>query len=720
MERSPAALFSSRRSQLAALIALWVASSFLCSRFLFSSGSLYLDHLRLYSYSYDNLHALNWFGEPAWWFPHNQNGVPGYVYSQLGIVNAGTPLSGLLGGVFWLLGVLGIRVGSLHAIYVVHHFWILPGVLLVAVWLCARQIFRHGLAIVFVLVLTAFSPAMLQNLKDPGFVEITAYGFLFAAAWLRLLRAPTRPSAFWAVVLAAGAAAVSIGFSFLIWNAYFLPLIVIVPLAVYPPARRAGRRLVAAVPRRRWLIAGLVIALCAVPKLVVFHQSRDLVRVNVEDRGYSFDKFRPGNPWQVLLAGVPAVGFGNTSETQYPLGFIVMPTPLFFHSSYLGVLALPLALFGLVFGRPARRLAVFAFAALGYLVILLSANSPLLAPILMPETPLRSVNHYFDIYYGFGGSFLLVFAAGFGLDSFVANPAHRRWLPRLYGGALVASIAVFCWLFPTTITILGSLFGFYVLAAGSLAVALVWLMRARSAAASRQAWLVVLCVAALDISTVAWHYLKANLMALPAAALDEPRPDHVGITSPDANSGADTAFESRALRALVRGGQLDFQRLPAFALFSRARLQSRPTQADIDQVAAAPGPDASLALASNAARIPAIRGFCDATAAPPPQGRIEATRLTYDTLELTSDAAAGALVFLRTPYSPYWRATIDGEPAPLVRALSYFSAIAVPAGRHSVRLAYAPTGVGASLLLAWVLIAGLAGITLVLARRERG
>src|ERR1044071_9912194 len=219
-------MFASRRSQLVALVALWLVSSFLCSHFLFASGSLCLDHLRLYSYSYDNLHALNAFGEPAWWFPHNQTGVPGYVYSQLGVVNAGTPLSALIGGVFWLLGAIDVEIGSLHPIYVVYHFWFLPGVLLVAVWLCARQLFRHGLAVVLVLVLTAFSPAILQNLQDPWFLEITAYGLYFAAAWLWLLREPTRRAAFWAVAGTACAAAVSIGFSFLIWNVYFLPLVV--------------------------------------------------------------------------------------------------------------------------------------------------------------------------------------------------------------------------------------------------------------------------------------------------------------------------------------------------------------------------------------------------------------------------------------------------------------------------------------------------------------
>ena len=710
-------IFASKRSQLAALVAVWLFSSFLCSRFLFTSGSLYLDHLRLYSYSYDNLHALNWFGEPAWWFPHNQGGVPGYVYSQLGVVNAGTPLSALVGGAFWLLGALGIHVASLHAFYVVYHFWLLPAVLLVAVWLCARQLFHHGLAIVFVLVLTAFSPAILQNLKDPGFVEITAYGLYFVAAWLHLLRAPARPSALWAVVVSACVAAVSIGFSFLIWNVYLLPLIVIVPLVVYPPARRGARRLIAVVPRRRWLIAAIAIALCAVPKLVVLHQSGDLVRANVEQHGYSFDKFRPGNPWQVLLSGVPAVGFGNTSATEYPLGFIVMPTPLFFHSSYLGVLALPLAVFGLVFARPGRRLAMFAFAAIGYLVVLLSANSPLLAPLLMPETPFRSANHFFDIYYGFGGSFLLVFAAGLGLDTFVARPEQRRWLLRLYGATLAGSSAVFCALFPDRIAILGSLFGFYVLAAGLLAIALVWIVRAR-AAVLRQAWYALICMAAIDVATIAWHTLKANLASLPGASLDEPRADHVGLVSPDANSAADTAFLSRSLRDLVQVQHLDLQHLPDAALFARAHLQSRPTQADVDQ-AASPGPGASLALAVNAAREPAIQALCAADAAAPPPGQVASTAVSYNTRELTTDTAAPAMLFLRTPFSLYWRATIDGEPVRVVRALGQFSAVAVPAGRHAIRLAYAPTGVGSSLMFAWLIIAGLAGVAVATWRRER-
>src|SRR5678815_1055189 len=200
-------------------------------------------------------------------------------------------------------------------------------------------------------------------------------------------------------------------------------------------------------------------------------------------------------------------------------------------------------------------------------------------------------------------------------------------------------------LFPDRIAILGSLFGFYVLAAGLLAIALVWIVRARSAVL-RQAWYALIGVAA-----VAWHYLKANLASLPGARLVERRADHVGLVSPDANSAADTAFLSRSLRDLVQVQHLDLQHLPDAALFARAHLQSRPTQADVDQ-AASPGPGASLALAVNAAREPVIQALCATDAAAPP-GQVASTAVSYNTRELTTDTAAPAMLFLRTPFSLY-------------------------------------------------------------------
>jgi uncharacterized membrane protein YfhO len=49
-----------------------------------------------------------------------------------------------------------------------------------------------------------------------------------------------------------------------------------------------------------------------------------------------------------------------------------------------------------------------------------------------------------------------------------------------------------------------------------------------------------------------------------------------------------------------------------------------------------------------------------------------------------------------------WRATVDGRPAPIAAANLLFRCVALPAGRHQVRLRYRPRlvawGAGASLL----------------------
>jgi hypothetical protein len=55
------------------------------------------------------------------------------------------------------------------------------------------------------------------------------------------------------------------------------------------------------------------------------------------------------------------------------------------------------------------------------------------------------------------------------------------------------------------------------------------------------------------------------------------------------------------------------------------------------------------------------------------------------------DAADEAFVVVTTTLSPRWRATVDGEPATLVRVNGSFMGLRVPAGQHVVRIEYRPT-----------------------------
>jgi len=66
-------------------------------------------------------------------------------------------------------------------------------------------------------------------------------------------------------------------------------------------------------------------------------------------------------------------------------------------------------------------------------------------------------------------------------------------------------------------------------------------------------------------------------------------------------------------------------------------------------------------------------------------------------MDVTTDRAA--LVVVADNWFPAWHATVDGQPAPLLRAYHAVRAVPVPPGRHSVRMVYRSGVVAASLPL---------------------
>lgn len=107
-------------------------------------------------------------------------------------------------------------------------------------------------------------------------------------------------------------------------------------------------------------------------------------------------------------------------------------------------------------------------------------------------------------------------------------------------------------------------------------------------------------------------------------------------------------------------------------------------------------------------------------------GQARHVRRTLNTVEFDVEvqAAAGQAALLRIGQNNYpgWQATLDGRPAPLLTADYALQAIAIPAGRHQVRLAFRPTywwlGLGLTVLAAAIL-AGVGLIPWVSARRNR-
>jgi uncharacterized membrane protein YfhO len=88
-----------------------------------------------------------------------------------------------------------------------------------------------------------------------------------------------------------------------------------------------------------------------------------------------------------------------------------------------------------------------------------------------------------------------------------------------------------------------------------------------------------------------------------------------------------------------------------------------------------------------------------------------------DRQRLETTSARAAVVVLADAYDPGWRASVDGEAAALLRANIAFRAVAVPAGRHVVELAYRPGAVVRGLLVSAAALA--ATLALGLGRRPR-
>jgi hypothetical protein len=98
---------------------------------------------------------------------------------------------------------------------------------------------------------------------------------------------------------------------------------------------------------------------------------------------------------------------------------------------------------------------------------------------------------------------------------------------------------------------------------------------------------------------------------------------------------------------------------------------------------------------------------------PEEQARVEIARYDSNALEIAVDSPSEGYLFLSDPFYPGWRATVDGTPAPILRANYAFRAIEIPAGEHRVTMSFLPTswlvglGITAVTLLGLVIISAL-------------
>jgi hypothetical protein len=88
-----------------------------------------------------------------------------------------------------------------------------------------------------------------------------------------------------------------------------------------------------------------------------------------------------------------------------------------------------------------------------------------------------------------------------------------------------------------------------------------------------------------------------------------------------------------------------------------------------------------------------------ATAGPADLGETHILSYEPDAITLSVRATSPALLFLSEVDYPGWKAFVNGEPTPILRGNYLFRVIAVPEGRHLVRLVFEPRSIRAGLVI---------------------
>ena len=71
-------------------------------------------------------------------------------------------------------------------------------------------------------------------------------------------------------------------------------------------------------------------------------------------------------------------------------------------------------------------------------------------------------------------------------------------------------------------------------------------------------------------------------------------------------------------------------------------------------------------------------------------GTARIVRYANTEIVVEADAPAGGMLVLNDVWHPWWRATVDGAEAEILKANVLFRAVAVPPGKHVVRFTFHP------------------------------
>jgi hypothetical protein len=323
----------------------------------------------------------------------------------------------------------------------------------------------------------------------------------------------------------------------------------------------------------------------------------------------------------------------------------------------MGMLTLPLACLGLVFGRSYWAVRLWGGIGAVITIAMLSAYSPIFSLLLGLPSPLRGINHYSDLVLRLGLFALFALAAGLGVEAVLQSRPARRWtLVGLFAATAAASAGLLMALQGVAAT-RNFVFGLALAFALLYGVGLCRLALARTPAQIGAVVLTLLPLVLIDTSAFAFAHLRLSAGYV-SMVLVEPGPDTIG--------------------SVTGREETDF-------LYLRGL---RDEAALVDQ----PGPLVTLTT----------RAGGDHHA----PSDIEIVDRTYNGLTVRVQTVEPARLEWRDAYFPFWRAWINGTETAIERTSSGMKAVPVPAGEATVAFRFSPAVLRASVALSYLVMLG--------------
>jgi len=710
------------------ILLLSLTSGLTTSYFFLDTGQLTHDTQHFYHFFHDTLHSLNKYGEPAWWFPLDQFGFPGYFYGILGVPNQAGPAFVLLGFSVWVLGVIGVVINTFQPLYVIYFGWLIPLLFLLSISYTFSLFLQSRAARIFGLILASLCPGVLLNITDPGFLEPIAYSIFFFGALVRYVRMPNTAN-FLLTCLSICLTLTVFNYCALLWNVFFIPFSILYVLS--SPGNGNGLKVL--LVHKNHLFGFLICAaVCAAPVLLTYSQQGDLVRQGLDGMTYS-DYQSGGNYFQLLTISAPYLGVGQLkiADGTWLLGKLIdyrEDGAYWFRYNYMGLLALPLVCLGLVCGARKIGWVGWTFIVFIFFIVWRVDDSSVFFVLRQTLKPLQSMSHYGDLLFRGGGYVIFLGFAAYGFDVFVKNMKKYS----LYLGHLVIVLSV------TTVGVTyymtDKVFGgstLIITSALSVGFALTfYMMHNRGSRVLRNSGAFVLCMLAfVDLTWGAHHFLR-SLPYIHAGPSDGSSIDRLGkyglsVANPSAKAYINgyRLLESKGLRTLFDLGMVS-SNIPRAKVFKRVVVKEKLEEADLYSAFDAKLTPNLLTILPAQGRDPALsRGVLLEDPKPSDANltgvdQIKNLRHTYNEQHWEIDSKGAGFLFLSDTYSPFWFASINGKSVDVHRALGYFVAIPIESGVSMVRMVYRPHLIAPTLFIAYGLITLLFLSLLIIRRRK--